>query len=187
MSPSAGMMGMRWNIAGEIVAKASELLSQWPDAYPQAQPATACHNNKINRAGQRPTQHQKQHDIIEAHVPVKWALFIWPSVIQGFRIPLGIFKVSYVPWSKHRMNVWSSLLWEPFSSVIIQIPNGLTAMPQDLCVIQVLTMAHMDHGWPADFQSKGYKQPELPEPPNKINYPTATRSLKRNGFGSRKP
>ena len=82
--------------------------------------------------------------------------------------------MSYVPWSKHRMNVWSSLLWEPFSSVIIQIPNGLTAMPQDLCVIQVLTMAHMDHGWPADFQSKGYKQPELPEPPNKINYPTAT-------------
>ena len=48
------------------------------------------------------------------------------------------------------------------------IPNRLTAMPQDLCAIQVLTMAHMDHGWPADFQSKGYKQPELPEPPNKI-------------------
>lgn len=144
MSPSAGMMGMRWNIAGEIVAKASELLSQWPDTYPQAQPATACHNNKINRAGQRPmpTQHQKQHDIIEAHIPVKWALFIWQYVIEGFRIPLRIFEVSYVTWSKHGMNVWSSLLWEPSSSVIIQSLIDWRPCPK-ICVLSKFWQWHI--------------------------------------------
>ena len=141
MSPSAGMIGMRWNMATSWRL----LLSQWPDIHKRNQPRHVI-RLKSTLLANKQLQHQKQHDIIEAFVPDKWPLFKWPSVKDSLCLEI-VICVMVKTWDECGMVI------HLMGTLLI---GGLRTMPEDMYVIQVLTVAHMDtvhmdHGWPSWF------------------------------------